>query len=410
VRRIRRRGGAGSGAARSAGTARMAAGKVLGGGRYRLREQLGREGDSSTWGAVDEVLRRRVVVWIFPPGLERAGTVVAAAHAACHLDDPRLARVYDTNAQGEFPYVVTEWPTGWHLGELLKVGPGDPVRAAAVVAEAADALAVAHAAGLSHLCLRPCSLWWDPAGRVKVSGVGIAAAAAGIDRGDPALADARGLGNVLYAALTGYWPGVEQTPLPAAPSGGDGVYKPSRIRPCVPREFDAVACRALPQASRDAGPPILDPAQLAGELAQAAGVYSLRCGLPRLCLPGGAGKPSGSSVARQPLVVAPAAMTAPLMPESATVPMIPAVTTGAVRSSPVATGQGARLAARPVKPAGKARSAPRGRRRRHRLREAISAMLMLAFAVSLAIGGWYLARHGFGGSASAPHGLQTCRC
>jgi len=319
------------------------------------------------------MLRRPVVVWIFPPGLERAGTVAAAAQAASGLDDPRLARVFDADAQGEFPYVVTEWPTGWHLGKLLTAGPGDPVRAAAVLAEAADALAMAHAAGLSHLCLRPCSLWWDPGGCVKVSGVGIAAAAAGMGSAEPALADTRGLGKVLYAALTGYWPGAERTRLPAAPSRGGDVYKPSQVRPGVPREFDAVACRALPLASRDVVPPILDPAQLAGELAQAVGVYSLRCTLT-------------------------------------TVPMIHPVTRGAARSSPVAAGQGARLAVKPVKPAGNARSAPRGRRRGRQLRRAFSGMLMLAFALSLATGGWYFAHHGFGGPTSTPHGWQTCRC
>jgi hypothetical protein len=327
---------------------------------------------------VDEALRRPVVVWTFPPGLERAGPVIAAAHATCHLNDPRLARVFDTDDQGEFPYVVTEWPTGWHLGQLLTAGPGDPVRAAGVVAEAADALAVAHAAGLSHLCLRPCSLWWDPAGSVKVSGVGIAAAAAGVGSADPALDDARGLGKVLYAALTGYWPGVEQTPLPAAPSRGGEVSKPSQARPGVPREFDAVARRALPQASRDAGPSIRDPAQLAGELAQAAGVYSLRCGLTRLRLPGGAAQPAESQAARQPLVAAPAVATEPLKTEGATVPMIHAIT-------------------------------PRRRHPGRRLRRAFSAMLMLAFVVSLGTGGWYVAHHGFG-PASAPHGWQTCRC
>jgi hypothetical protein len=164
---------------------------------------------------------------------------------------------------------------GWHLGELLAAGPGDPVRAAAVVAEAADALAMAHAAGLSHLCLRPCSLWWDSGGCVKVSGVGIAAAAAGMGSADPPLADTRGLGKVLYAALTGYWPGAEQTPLPAAPSRGGDVYKPSQVRPACPASLTRLPA-ALPLASRDVVPPILDPAQLAGELAHAVGVYSLR--------------------------------------------------------------------------------------------------------------------------------------
>lgn len=100
---------------------------------------------------------------------------------------------------------------GRHLGELLRTGPAEPVSAAAVVAEAAGALTVAHAAGLAHLCLRPSSVWWGAAGDVKVTGLAIAAAAAGIESADPMLADTRGLGRVLYAALTGYTPRLPAT-------------------------------------------------------------------------------------------------------------------------------------------------------------------------------------------------------
>jgi hypothetical protein len=393
---------------------------MLVGGRYRLRERLGGQDESSMWGAVDEGLGRPVMVWIFPPGFRRTDAVAVAARAACCLDDPRLARVFDADVHGEVPYVVTEWPAGWPLGELLTAGPVEPVSAAAVVAEAAGALTVAHAAWLAHLCLRPCSLWWDTAGGVRVTGLGIAAAAAGVKCAEPVLADTRGLGRVLYAALTGYWPGAEQTPLPAAPRRGDRLYRPCQVRPGIPGELDAVACRALPEADCDAGPPIVDPAQLADELARAAGACSLRHALARAHLPG---QPTAPSDRTQPLVVAPKAMTGPLKPTCAAVPSVtPEPPPAAVGSSLVAPapGQWFRPPAGPSEPAGRAPGrqapvdwppglrhnqvhetsgspgppAPRARGRARRAKVALAVMLMLAAVLLLAAGSWYLAYRG----------------
>src|SRR5580658_1200144 len=279
-----------SGASRGPdGSGSGGAGEVLGGadwlpggddvlvaGRYRLAERLGGQGGSWTWRAIDQVLNRPVMVWTLPSGFLRAGAVVAAARAAGQLADPRLALVLDADDQGDFPYVVAEWPPGQSLGELLAGGgPVEPASAAAMVAEAAGALAVAHASGLAHMCLRPSSLWRRPTGEVRISGLGVVAAIAGIESAEPALADTRGLGQLLYAALTGYWPGTEQTPLPAAPRRGDEVYSPRQIRAGIPSELDAVARRALSDA---AARPIADPAQLADELAEAARACSPRRG------------------------------------------------------------------------------------------------------------------------------------
>jgi hypothetical protein len=238
-------------------------------GRYRLAERIGVQGESSTWRAADQALNRPVMVWTFAPGFRRADAVIAAARAAVQLPDRRLALVLDADDQGDFPYVVAEWPPGRPLGELLASGgPDEPASAAAMVAEAAGAVAAAHAFGLVHLCLGPSSLWRGPEGDVKISGLNVGAAIAGIESTEPALADTRGLGQLLYAALTGYWPGTEQTLLPAAPRHGAEVYSPRQVRAGIPAQLDLVTRRALSDA---AVAPITDPVQLAYELAEVAG-------------------------------------------------------------------------------------------------------------------------------------------
>ena len=238
-------------------------------GRYQLEELLSEQDGSSVWKATDEALARPVTVRTFTPGFDRVGEVVAAASAAGRLNDHRLVQIFDAQERPEHPYIVTEWPSGARLDDLLAAGPLGPVRAAEIISEAADALAVAHAAGLAHLCLTPDSLWWNTWGGVKISGLGIAAALTGVQAANPVLADTRGLARLLYAALTGYWPGAEQTLLPAAPRSGGRAYRPRQVRAGIPRDIDAITCQALFGEASD-GPPILGPAQLAVALAAIA--------------------------------------------------------------------------------------------------------------------------------------------
>jgi hypothetical protein len=246
-------------------------------GRYRLEVRLGEQYGSSVWRATDEVLARPVAVRTFAPGLPCVGEVVAAARAASRLRDHRLVQVLDADDRTEHPYVVTEFSSGAHLGDLLTSGPLAPARAAEIISEAADALAGAHGAGLAHLCLTPDSLWCNARGEVKVSGLATVAALTGAHAADPALADTRGLAQLLYAAVTGCWPGERQATLPPAPRSGGRPRDPRQVRADVPRDIGGVICRALFGEADADGPPILGPSQLAMELASIT-----RSGLGRL--------------------------------------------------------------------------------------------------------------------------------
>lgn len=92
-------------------------------------------------------------------------------------------------------YVVMEWARGDSLDDLLADGPLDPGQGAEIIARSAEALAAAHAAGVAHLRLTPRSLRWTPGGGVKISGLGVDAALAGVSADDPALADTRSPGG-----------------------------------------------------------------------------------------------------------------------------------------------------------------------------------------------------------------------
>jgi serine/threonine protein kinase len=292
-------------------------------GRYRLVDQVHEGAGWTYWKATDETLARSVAVLTFAPGFPRVTKAVTAARAASRLNDPRFPQVFDVEDAEEPPYVVMEWVVGESLLDMLSEGPLDPPSATALLLEAAQAVTAAHAAGLTHLRLNPACLHWTPGGGVKIAGLGIDAALDGLgpagsdlsdpdladpeladpdlpdpdlageadeDPGDgdpehegsddeaedPAITDTRDLARLLYAALTGYWPGVhgvhgaEPGLLPPAPETDGTWCTPRQVSAAVPANVDAVICQALFQRPTRHGPALSTPAMFADALAGVA--------------------------------------------------------------------------------------------------------------------------------------------
>ncbi|PRX99562.1 protein kinase family protein [Allonocardiopsis opalescens] len=238
-------------------------------GRYLLKGRVTDSGGAALWEAIDETLARPVAVRTFHPQFPRIRDVVMAARATSRLTDSRVTRIFDANdgaAGGDVAYVVEEWVSGQHLGELVADGPLEAEHAAALVSEAAEALAAAHAAGLYHLHLSPSQLFWTNSGTLKVMGVGVEAALVGGQVADPGRTDAQGLGRLLYAALTGRWPGPDPTMLPPAPVFGGQVAAPRQVSPDVPMELDAITCRAAFQTPQRGRAPLAAPSEVAAAL------------------------------------------------------------------------------------------------------------------------------------------------
>ena len=240
-------------------------------GRYRLVDQASGGAGWTYWKATDETLARPVAVLTFAAGFPRIGEVVTAARAASRLNDARFAQVFDVEDGDEIAYVVLEWVRGESLADMLAEGPLDPRRAGAVVLDAARALASAHRSGQSHLHLEPACVHWTPGGGVKIRGLGIDAALAGpslSESDNPEVTDTRGLGKLLYAALTGYWPGPEGVLPPAPLDAGGAPCTRRQVSAGVPANLDALTCRAIFQETGRQGPPVETPAEFADALAQ----------------------------------------------------------------------------------------------------------------------------------------------
>ena len=234
------------------------------GGRFRLDERIspddqvsGSCGSSweahglSLWKATDQLLSRPVTIYLLPRGpVPRA--VTDAVQSAAKVSDPRLATIYDTDFGEPCQYIVAEWTPGTHLEDLVLSGLPSPALAAAMIADAADAIAVAHRAGRPHLQLTPRSVRWDNSSGLTITGLGLDAALCGMTAQDPVAADTTALARMLYALLTGYWPGDEPTALPPAPRHKGQVCTPRQVRAGVPALLDAIACRGLRGQAADA--------------------------------------------------------------------------------------------------------------------------------------------------------------
>jgi hypothetical protein len=277
-------------------------------GRYRLVDQTSAGTGWTFWKAIDETLARSVTVLTFATGFPRIAETITAARAASRLGDPRFSQVFDVEDADEQAYVVLEWVVGESLLDMLADGPLDSPRAVALLSEAAQAMATAHAVGLAHLRLNPACLYWTRGSGVKITGLGIDAVLAGTppaaeDGEDSDLTDTRGLGRLLYAALTGYWPGppnpaepAPDAPAPDGPAGSvpeaaepdnapgaagptalppapeaDGVPRtPRQVSAAVPANIDELTCQALFQRPSRHGPALSTPAMLAEALAAVA--------------------------------------------------------------------------------------------------------------------------------------------
>ena len=143
---------------------------IVSGRRVADRYRLVDERADQTWTAVDETLRRNVVVHVLPANAEPEAKehFTAEARSLARLNHSNIVCTYDTGVDGDgTSYRVDELAGGAAL-DLTSV---EPHRRVPYALQIVRAIADAHDAGLAHGALSSSSVLVDDGGRVQLRGL-----------------------------------------------------------------------------------------------------------------------------------------------------------------------------------------------------------------------------------------------
>ena len=144
-------------------------------GPYALVAPIGAGGMGEVWKARDKRLGREVALKILPAALanDPAGRArfETEAKAASALNHPGIVAVFDVGNENGIAYIVTEFIDG----ETLRQSRPEMLRQQIdIAAQIAEALAAAHAAGITHRDLKPENVMITRDGRAKILDFGLA--------------------------------------------------------------------------------------------------------------------------------------------------------------------------------------------------------------------------------------------
>ncbi|MGW9122139.1 protein kinase domain-containing protein [Streptomyces sp. NPDC055663] len=246
-------------------------------GRYELVSLVGRGGMGEVWEGRDRVIGRRVAVKLLSHQQDESGGAelfFREARTAGRLNHRGVVTVFD---MGEDPadgtlYLVMEYIAGHDLAALLRRDGPPPVHQAADwAAQAAAALAAAHAADVVHRDLKPGNLMLTTDNEIKVLDFGIARFMAAATKSSQVMGtlaympperfnehpgDARSdlyaLGCVLHELLTGHTPFQPTGPVAMMTAHlTTPPTPPSHHRSGIPTAFDTLVLRLLAKDPAD---------------------------------------------------------------------------------------------------------------------------------------------------------------
>jgi len=147
-------------------------------GRFRVVSLLGAGGMGQVYLARDESLDRSVALKILPPELvkndERVRRFVQEAKSASSLSHPNIITIHEIGETGGVHFIAMEFVRGSTLKDLIHAKGTDLRALIRHLAQAAEGVAKAHAAGIVHRDLKPENIMVSDDGYAKVLDFGLA--------------------------------------------------------------------------------------------------------------------------------------------------------------------------------------------------------------------------------------------
>ncbi len=249
-------------------------------GRFRVLEVIGEGAMASVMLAEDTALKRRVALKLLPRLADDASRqmwidqFIREARAAARLVHPHIVQIFEVATAKGFYFIAMEHLRQGTIEQLVqRQGPLPVRRVCELGAQAADALAFAHEAGILHRDIKPANLLLTERGHLKIADFGFAAIADPRDDfklpfriiGTPfymapevgrgqhsSQSDIFALGAVLWFALTGRAPFALRAPVDVLRIR-DGIDLPDlrALRPDVPDDLVRCLDRALSRRPHD---------------------------------------------------------------------------------------------------------------------------------------------------------------
>jgi tetratricopeptide (TPR) repeat protein/predicted Ser/Thr protein kinase len=146
-------------------------------GSYEVVAALGAGGMGEVYAAEDLRLRRRLALKVLPADVtddpERLRRFEQEAYAASALNHPNIVTIYELGSSSEGRFIAMELVRGRTLRELVRQ-PCAIETVAHIGRQIAEALRVAHAAGITHRDIKPENIMVRDDGYVKVLDFGLA--------------------------------------------------------------------------------------------------------------------------------------------------------------------------------------------------------------------------------------------
>jgi serine/threonine-protein kinase len=242
---------------------------------------VGKGGMGCVYKAFDRDLGRTVAIKTLHGIDQRQPSALARfrreAQAASRVVHPNLVIIYSYGTQADTPYIVMEYLSGRSLAAEIADGPLSVERTADVLGAACAGVHAAHRANVVHRDLKPGNIFLarTPMGETpKILDFGISrvggddasltgtgdiigttyylAPEQAAGREVDARADQHALGVILYECLTGVRPFTGSTAYTIIRDIVEGIFEPpSRLRPAIPRDLEAVILRAMSRAPND---------------------------------------------------------------------------------------------------------------------------------------------------------------